>query len=56
MIDVVPPEEAVRWFRDLHTVLERHGIARCLWSYKEMDFGLSDARMDAVRDELLPLL
>lgn len=56
VIDVVPPEEALKWHRDLHAVFERHGIARCLWSYKEMDFGLSDARYDAVRDELLPLL
>ena len=56
VIDIVPPEEAVRWFRDLHAVFERHGIARCLWSYKQMDFGLSDRRMDDVRDELLPLL
>ena len=56
VIDIVPPEEAVRWFRDLHAVFERHGIARCLWTYKQMDFGLSDRRMDDVRDELLPLL
>ena len=56
VIDVVPPAEAVKWFRDLHRVFRRHGIARCLWSYKEMDFGLSDARMDGVRDELLELL
>jgi hypothetical protein len=56
VIDVVPPEEAVKWFRDLHAVFEKHGIARCLWSYKQMDFGLSDARMDAVRPELLGLL
>ena len=56
VIDIVPPQEAVKWFRDLHAVFERHGIARCLWSYRQMDFGLSDARMDAVRDELLPLL
>ena len=56
VIDIVPPLEAVRWFRDLHAVFERHGIARCLWSYKQMDFGLSDRRMDDVRDELLPLL
>ena len=56
VIDVVPPEEAVKWFRDLHAVFERHGIARCLWSYKQMDFGLSDARMDGVREELLKLL
>ncbi len=56
VIDVVPPEEALKWFRDLHAVFERHGIARCLWSYKQMDFGLSDARMDGVRNELLKLL
>lgn len=56
VIDVVPPGEALKWFRDLHAVFERHGIARSLWSYKEMDFGLADARMDAVREELLGLL
>ena len=56
VIDVVPPEEALKWFRDLHAVFERHGIARSLWSYKEMDFGLQDRRMDAVRPELLTLL
>ena len=56
VIDIVPPEESVKWFRDLHAVFERHGIARSLWSYKQMDFGLADARMDPVRDELLKLL
>ena len=56
VIDIVPPEEALKWFRDLHTVFERHGIARSLWSYKEMDFGLQDQRMDGVREELLGLL
>lgn len=56
VIDVVPPEEAVKWFRDVHTVFERHGIAHSLWSYKQMDFGLSDARMDGVREELLTLV
>ena len=56
MIDVVPPEEAIRWFRALHAVFERHGVARSLWSYKQMDFGLSDKRMDGVRDELLTLI
>ena len=56
MIDIVPPEEAIKWFRDLHKVFERHGIAHAMWSWKQMDFGLSDARMDGVRDELLTLL
>ncbi len=56
VIDVVPPEEALKWFRDLHAVFERHGVARSLWTYKQMDFGLSDARLDGVREELLTLL
>ena len=56
VIDVVPPEEAIKWFRDLHKVFERHGIAHAIWSWKQMDFGLIDARMDGVRDELLKLL
>ena len=56
VIDRVPPEEALPWFRAFHAVMERHGIGRCLWSYREMDFGLADGRMDAVRPELLGLL
>lgn len=56
VIDVVPPEEALRWFRDLHAVFARHDIAHAVWSWKQMDFGLSDPRMDGVRDELLELL
>lgn len=56
VIDVVPPEEALKWFRALCAVFRRHGVAHALWSYKQMDFGLADARMDSVRDELLELL
>ncbi len=53
VIDVVPPEDALLWFKTIHEVFEKHRIARCMWSYKEMDFGLSDPRMDSVRTELL---
>ncbi len=53
VIDIVPPEEALNWFRMIHAVFERHGIARAVWTYKEMDFGISDRRMDGVRKELL---
>ena len=56
VIDVVPPEEALKWFRTICAVFERHGVARVVWSYKEMDFGISDSRMDGVRGELLRCL
>lgn len=56
VIDVVPPEDAIKWFRVIHAVLEKHGIPRAVWSYKQMDFGISDSRWDAGREELLKLL
>ncbi len=56
VIDVVPPAEALKWFRDLLAVFARHHVAHSLWSYKQMDFGLCDARMDELRGELLALL
>ena len=56
VIDIVSPEDTVSWFRTINSVFEKYGIARCAWSYKEMDFGLSDKRLDGVREELLKYL
>ncbi len=56
VIDRADPEDTVRWYRLIHDTFERYGISRCAWSYRQMDFGLSDARLDGVRAELLPLL
>ena len=56
VIDRAQPEDTVKWFRMIHDTFEKHGISRCAWSYKQMDFGLSDARLDGVRDELIRLL
>ncbi len=56
VIDIVSPEDTLQWFKTIHTVFERHGIARCVWNYKEMDFGLTDARLDGIREELLRYL
>ncbi len=56
VIDLVAPEEAIKWQACIHETFEKFEIARCLWSYKEMDFGLTDARMDGIREEYLKLL
>ena len=56
VIDKVSPEDAVKWYRQIHEAFEKYGISRSAWSYKEMDFGLSDSRLDGVRDELVKLL
>ena len=56
VIDRVKPEEALRWFKALSAVFDAHGIGRAAWSYRRMDFGLSDPRMDGVRSELVKYL
>ena len=56
VIDRATPEDTVKWFKTINAVFEKYGIARSAWSYREMDFGLSDARMDGVRDELIKYL
>ena len=56
VIDIVPPADAVKWFRAINAVFNRHGIARAAWSYRQMDFGIADPRWDDVREELLKVL
>ena len=56
VIEKAAPEDTVKWFRTINEVFEKHGIARSAWTYREMDFGLSDARLDGVRDELIKYL
>lgn len=56
VIDIVSPDDALEWYKVINRVFERHGISRSAWSYKQMDFGISDARMDDVRDELTACL
>lgn len=52
VIDRAPQEDTVRWLRDIHKALEKHQIGRALWSYKEMDFGLTGSHYDLARKEI----
>lgn len=56
VIDIVPPADAVKWFRAINAVFNRHGIARAVWSYRQMDFGIADSRWDELRDVLIKVL
>ena len=52
VIDLAAPEYTLNWLRDIHKAFTHYGIGRAVWNYKEKDFGIIDARLDAVRDEL----
>ena len=56
VIDLAKPEEALKWYKTINSVFVKYGIGRAAWSYRSMNFGLSDAGMDNVRDELIKYL
>lgn len=56
VIDRVSPEETVQWYETINAVFEKYGISRAAWTYREMDFGISESRLDGVRDTLLKYL
>lgn len=56
VIENADPEDVVKWFKAINAAFEELEISRAAWSYKKMDFGISDDRMDSVRDELIRYL
>lgn len=56
VIDRIDPEDTLEWYKLISTVFNNHGIGRAAWSYRQMDFGLSDARLDGIRSKLITYL
>ncbi|MBQ6564619.1 MAG: cellulase family glycosylhydrolase [Clostridia bacterium] len=56
VIDRTMPEDQLKWYSAIHASFEAFGIGRAAWSYREMDFGISDQRLDPIRERLLALL
>ena len=56
VIDRADPEDALKWYRMICSVFDRYGIGRAAWSFREMDFGLSDEHMKGVADQIIKLL
>lgn len=56
VIDLVEPNETLKWFKCISNVFNEYKIGRAVWNYKEKDFGLVDAHYDEIRKELIELL
>jgi aryl-phospho-beta-D-glucosidase BglC (GH1 family) len=52
VIDRAPAEDTFRWYQDVHSVLEKHGVGHCAWNYKSKDFGLFDSHYDGIREQI----
>lgn len=53
VIDRAAPEDTLAWYRDINAAFAECGIGRAAWSYRKMDFGISDGRMKGVLAGLL---
>lgn len=56
VIDRIELKSTMNWFKDINAALEKHNIARCAWTYKEMDFGLCGEHYAECIDELVKYL
>ena len=56
VIEKATPQDTLEWYRLITTVLDKHGIGRAAWTYKQMDFGLNDNRLDGIRGDLIKYL
>ncbi len=50
VIDRADPDEALKWYRDMITLFKKHNIGYCVWSYKEMDYGLTGQKYAKIRE------
>lgn len=53
VIYAAPCEGIVSWYQDIHEVFEANGIARAAWTYKAMDFGISDWYEEHIREAVI---
>ena len=56
VIENATPEDTVKWYEMISSSFNKFNIGRAAWSYRSMNFGISDERMDKVRDELIKYL
>ena len=56
VIDRANSADALRWLRDIHTALAKHGIGRALWNYKEKDFGFVGEKFNDIREQFIEIL
>lgn len=55
VINQAPVDSTLRWYQDIHATLEKYDIGRALWSYKEMDFGITEKHYAPIMDEILEI-
>lgn len=53
VIDQAVISDTAVWFEDIHSIFEKHGIGRAVWTYKELDFGINDEHYAPCLDRIV---
>ena len=56
VIDLADKADTLRWLKDIHAVMNRYGIGRALWNYKEKDFGFTGEHFADIREDFIRIL
>ncbi len=56
VINLASAEDSKKWFEMICKCFDNSGIGRATWSYKQMDFGLSDEHMTPVLEDILKIM
>lgn len=56
VINLAAPACILNWYKDINTAFELLGIGRAAWSYKGVDYGLSDDYMQPVINKIISFL
>ena len=55
VIDQAPVEDTLKWFKDVDSVFDKFDIGCSVWTYKKMDFGITDEHYKDIKDDLIAL-
>lgn len=56
VIDRADIKDTAEWYRDIHSVFVKYGIARAAWTYKGMDFGIVGQHYSTAFESILKSL
>ncbi len=56
VIDLADCESTVSWYKDIHKAFEAYEIARCAWTYKAMDYGITQEHCKDIHDTLVNIM
>lgn len=56
VIDIAQNDDIVKWFKLISETFDKYNIGRAAWTYKKMNFGISDPKLDTHRKILLNYL